>query len=208
MATATETTTPAAPTVLHIGPEDHGRRLTLDAFVHADFEEGYLYELSRGVVDVTEIPGIHHGRIVFRLTRLFLLYGEAHPGVINYQAGGMECRLRLPGMASDRHPDQAIYLDPPPPGDQPWTRWSPHIVVEVVSKGGEERDFGLKREEYLLAGAREYWILDPKSRSLYVFTREGDTWVEAVVAEGARHRTPLLPGLEVDVSELLGPPEA
>ena len=41
---------------------------------------------------------------------MFILLRSAHPGVINYRAGGGECRLRLPGMQSDRHPDQAIYL--------------------------------------------------------------------------------------------------
>ena len=43
-------------------------------------------------------------------------------------------------MVSDRHPDQAIYLDPEPTGPRVWTRWVPHIVVEVVSPGGEDRE--------------------------------------------------------------------
>ena len=137
--------------------------MTLDEFIEADFEEGWLYELARGVVDVTEVPGLNHGRIVHRIARLFIHYDDAHPGVINYRAGGGECRMRLPGMQSDRHPDQAIYLVPPPARPQPWTRWVPHIVVEVVSEGGEERDYVEKREEYLRIGVPEYWILDPNS---------------------------------------------
>ena len=124
-----------------IGPSDHGRRMTLEEFVGAEFQGGWLYELARGVVDVTEVPGLNHGRIVSRLTEMFVLYHVAHPGVINYRAGGGECRLRLPGMQSDRHPDQAVYLSAPPPGKNLWTRWVPQIVVEVVSQGGERRDF-------------------------------------------------------------------
>ena len=107
-------------------------------------------------------------------------------------------------MVSDRHPDQAIYLDPPPPGDSPWTRWIPHIVVEIVSEGGEERDYVVKREEYLRIGVREYWIIDPGTRELRILSREGDVWAEAVFKEGAVYRTPLLPGLEVRLEELLG----
>src|SRR5947209_11316846 len=131
---------PMATTTRRIGPADHGQRMTLDEFIDADFEDGWLYELARGVILVTEVPGIPHGRIVGRITRMFVLYDEAHRGVINYRAGGGECRLRLPGMQSDRHPDQAVYLLPPPAGRNPWTRWVPQIVVEVVSEGGEERD--------------------------------------------------------------------
>jgi Uma2 family endonuclease len=190
-----------------IGPADHGRRMTLEEFLEADFEGGWLYELARGVIDVTEVPGINHGRIVDRVTEMFVVYRISHPGFINYRAGGGECRLRLPGMQSDRHPDQAIYLFPPPPGPKPWTRWVPQIVVEVVSEGGEERDYVEKREEYLRIGVTEYWILDPALRVMRVLQRAGDVWDEVVVPAGAMHRTPLLPGLEVRPEELLGPLE-
>jgi Uma2 family endonuclease len=188
-----------------IGPADHGRRMTLDEFIEAEFEEGYLYELARGVIDVTEVPGPSHGRIVRRVARLFDDYDDDHPGVISFAAGSGECRLRLPMMQSDRHPDQAIYLDPEPPGPHVWTRWVPHIVVEIVSAGGEERDYVEKREEYLRAGVREYWIIDPKARLMRVLQRAGDVWDEVVVAAGEIYRTPLLPGLEVRLDDLLGP---
>ncbi len=187
-----------------IGPADHGRKMPFDDFIEAEFQEGWGYELARGVVVVTDIPGIGHGRIVGRITRLFVLYEEAHPGTINYRAGGMECRLRLPGMQSDRHPDQALYLNPPPEGDQPWTRWAAEIVIEVVSRGGEGRDYEENREEYLRMGATEYWIIDPVLRRMLVHQRVGDTWQEAIIPAGEVYRTHLLPGLEVRPAELLG----
>ncbi len=180
--------------------------MAFEAFVEADFVEGWLYELARGIVVVTEVPGIHHGRIVSRLNETFVVYDISHRGIINYRAGGGECRIRLPGMKSDRHPDQAIYLSPEPKGPRVWTRWVPQIVVEVVSVSGEDRDYVEKREEYLRIGVLEYWILDPKRRRMLVLSRLGDVWEEAVLAENAIHRTYLLPGLEVNVGEILGPP--
>src|SRR3954447_1327528 len=113
--------------------------------------------------------------------------------------------MRLPGMQSDRHPDQAVYLLPPPPDESPWTGWVPEIIVEVVSPGGEDRDYVEKREEYLRAGVAEYWILDPIKRQLLVLQRAGDVWEEVVVAPGTVYRTRFLPGLEVRPEELLGP---
>ncbi len=151
--------TVTAPAALRIGPADKGRRMTLEQFIEADWEDGWLYELARGVVDVVEVSGPWHGRIVIRVARMFMQYDIEHPGIIRYQAGGGECRLRLPGMVSDRHPDQAIYLDPEPTGPNVWTRWVPHIVIEVVSPGGEVRAFVEKREEYLRIGAAR--VLDP-----------------------------------------------
>jgi Uma2 family endonuclease len=201
MATAT------LPTVTtRIGPADHGRRMTLDEFIEADWQEGWLYELARGVVEVTEVPAPSpHCRIVRRVAWMFMQYEHQHPGWIQYGAGGGECRMRLPGMVSDRHPDQAIYLDPEPPGPTVWTKWVPHIVVEILSPGGEDRDLIDKREEYLRVGVREYWILDPVERRLIVLSREGDTWEETIIPESGVYRTLFLPGLEVRPAELLGP---
>lgn len=56
-----------------LGPADQGRTLTLRQFLRADFEEGWLYELARGVLVVTEVPNPEHGLIVGRLARLFIL---------------------------------------------------------------------------------------------------------------------------------------
>jgi Uma2 family endonuclease len=83
----------------------------------------------------------------------------------------------------------------------------PQVVVEVVSKGGKQRDFIAKREEYLRAGVLEYWILDPSERKLHVLQRAGDVWEEVIVLPGAVYHTHLLPGLDLRPEELLGPAE-
>jgi Uma2 family endonuclease len=191
-------------TARRIGPADHGRRMSLDEFISADFEEG-LFELARGVVEVREVPGLSHGRIVDRVARMFILYDIEHRGLIEYQASAAACCIRLPEMQASRSPDQAVYLLPPPPGDDPWTRWIPEIVVEILNEESEHRDTVEKREEYLRAGVREYWIIDPKSRTMLVLRRAGDAWDGVLVPPGATYRTHLLPGLEVRPDDLLGP---
>ena len=151
-------------------------------FLQCMFAEGHLYELARGVVIVTEVPGIHHGRIVLRLSDLFAYYDREFPGLINYRAAGSDCQIRLPGMVCDRHSDFTIHLSPSPDeGPRIWTRWVPDLVVESVSEGGEERDYVEKRTEYLRAGVREYWILNPNTRVLHALQRAGDVWQEVTV---------------------------
>src|SRR3954449_11725961 len=93
-----------------VGPEHHGLAMSFDEFASADFIEGWLYELAREIVVVTELPGIVHEMIVGRLANLFDGVGVVHPGIIKYRAGVGHCRLRLPGLKSDRRMDQAIYL--------------------------------------------------------------------------------------------------
>jgi hypothetical protein len=135
MATATQPPPiEATPKLIpSVGPEQHGLSMAYEEFIEADFQEGWLYELSRGIVIVTQVPGIHHGRAVLRFVRLFIYYDDAHPGVINYQASGQDCRLRFPNMKSDRHPDQAVYLHADPKGPRLWERWMPDLAVDGAS---------------------------------------------------------------------------
>jgi Uma2 family endonuclease len=38
---------------------------------------------------------------------------------------------------------------------------APDLIVEVLSKGTEERDRGVKFKDYAAHGVTEYWIVDP-----------------------------------------------
>ena len=43
-----------------IGPADAGRRMSLAEFEYAEGAPGFLYELSKGVVTVMDVPAIPH----------------------------------------------------------------------------------------------------------------------------------------------------
>ena len=55
-------------TKTRIGPEDHGRTMSLEEFAEAEGKPGFLYELAGGVIQVVDIPGLPHGLIVFALS--------------------------------------------------------------------------------------------------------------------------------------------
>ena len=57
----------ATVNAIRIGPADHGRRMSLEEFREAEEEEGYRYELARGVLEVTLVPNDPHGVTVWRL---------------------------------------------------------------------------------------------------------------------------------------------
>ena len=133
-------------------------------------------------------------------------YKDAHPGVILRIGGGSEFQLWIPEMVSGRNPDLAIAFRGAP-RDQDGRR-PPFLVAEVVSGGraSNPRDYETKREEYLVFGLREYWIVDPRSRQVTVLVRAEEagraSWTERVfrgeeVIEGS-----LLPGFPGTVAHL------
>jgi len=185
-----------------VGPEDNGRRMSLADFDKARAKEGYLYELSRGVIIVSDVPDWPHLYQIDAAREQFSAHRGRHPEQISIIAGGSDCKVLLDDLQSERHPDLSIYLDPPPQAKNVWAEWIAAIVLEIVSKGSEHRDYVLKREEYLQFGIREYWILDVFKSEMLVLRRYGGTWKEEIVCPPKLYRTPLLPGLKFSCAKV------
>jgi Uma2 family endonuclease len=194
----------ATTTALRIGPADHGRAMTLDEFLEAEEEPGHRYELARGVLEVTEVPRDSHGQIVWNILGLLRDFQRDHPGRIRRCGGGDAFRLWLPGMISGRNPDVAVVLGGTPEDHR--GRRPPSLVMEVVSPGGEARDYQTKREEYLAFGIREYWIVDPGARKVTVLIRHGDVWIERIFTGEQAAAGVLLPGFALALADVWAEP--
>lgn len=190
-----------ATATIFISPADQGTRMRLADFEQAQAAPGHLYELAQGVITVVEVPGRRHLALVMALRRQLSAFDTQQPGVIHTYASGSECKIVLAELESERHPDLAIYRTMPPAADI-WASWIPEIVVEVVSPSSERRDYVDKRQEYLLFGVREYWIVDADKQSVLVLRRSGGRWKEQVLSPQQVYRTQLLPGFELSCAEL------
>lgn len=51
---------------------------------------------------------------------------------------------------------------------------APDLVVEVLSPSTQKKDKTLKLQKYLNAGVREYWIVDPKKKSIVAYVDDGE----------------------------------
>lgn len=152
---------------IKIGPADHGRRMSLADFDHAEVQEGHCYELGRGVIVVSDVPKKRHLFQVASLRKQLMSSDFAHAGKTQVIAGGSECKIMVVGYESERHPNLALYMTlPPEEGKLFWFTWIPELVIEVVSPGSELRDYQEKREEYLAFGVREYWVFEAAKREM------------------------------------------
>ena len=187
-------------TRVRIGPANNGRTMTLEEFKEAEEEQGFRYELARGVLEVTEVPDDPHGVVVSNAYDAISLYRRDHPGVILRYGGGSEFRFWLPRMISGRNPDLGVVLVGAP---KDWRgRRMPALAAEVVSRGSVQRDYEIKREEYLAYGLLEYWIIDPFKQIVTVLSRRGDSWAEAVFRDDQVIGSFVLPGLVTTVADL------
>lgn len=186
-----------------IGPEDDGRRMSLDAFDHAAGREGHIYELNKGEIEVTDVPHPRHFAQIQALRNQLVLYQETHPGIIHSITGSNDSKILLSADQSERHPDLSVYLSAPPDVEDVWSLWVPAIVIEVVSKSSAKRDYHDKPGEYLSFGIDEYWIVDHFKQQMTALTRWRGQWKQTAVKPTRKYTTHQLPGFSLDLKRVL-----
>jgi Uma2 family endonuclease len=182
-----------------IGPHHHGRKMSLKAFEFAQVEDGWLSELARGYVVVSEVANYYHGMQIIAINRQLWAFDAANPGRIHAILGSMECKLLIPKWESERHPDIAVYLSPPKGRKDRtiWRTWIPDLTIEVVSESSRDRDYTEKRDEYWTLGVKEYWIVNAKLAQVLVLRRGRSQWLEKTLRPGNVCETKLLPGFKL-----------
>jgi Uma2 family endonuclease len=188
-----------------LGPGDHNRQLSLDEFLHGDYEEGYRYEIIDGRLYVSPLPDLPEGRLDRWIDLKLVFYAQAHPEVINYVHAKPRVFVHARPRATVPEPDVAAYRDFPVEADLREVQWqnvSPVLVVEVLSADDPDKDLVRNVDLYLqVPSIREYWVLDgltdPNRPTLIVRRRHGKRWVVREYEAGQTFTTKLLPGFEL-----------
>lgn len=177
-----------------------GEVLSLEEFERLPEEEG-KGELVRGRV-VREPPaGMEHGRIAARLAALLQRFvREKKLGEIFGAETGFVLDEDPPTV---RAPDVAfVARGRLPEGDLPtgFGRLAPDLTVEIVSPSNTAAEIRAKVLDYLDAGTRAVWVVDPATRTVEVCRSREEIRIlrEADDLEGGD----VLPGFRIEVSEL------
>lgn len=190
-------------TPVKLGPELNGTSMTPAEFdAVEDVDELYVYELIRRVLVVSPSPLDTERGPNEMLGYLLLTYRHQHPRGSSLNWTLPEHTMKTAG--NRRRADRVIWAGL---GRMPDTRRDlPTIVAEFVSAGkrSRRRDYEEKRQEYQTAGIGEYWLIDRFQRIMTVFRNQAGRLSKKVIQEQEVYRTPLLPGFELPLSEILG----
>ena len=192
-----------APPQIVLGPGLAGIFLTPEEFdAIEEVDRDYRYELINGRLIVTPPPLEAERGPNEELGRRMLNYRDFHPqgsALDDTLPGASRCPPRQPPARRIGVIWAGLGRQPDPRGDLPT------IVVEWVSESKRDwqRDYVEKAEEYRALRIAEYWIFDRFRRTLTVCRGTPQAPEEQVVREGEIYRTPLLPGFELPLAELL-----
>src|SRR5260370_39191893 len=140
------------PTGTKLGPLDSGHPMTFKEFMHADYEEGYQYELIDGELYVFPMPNLPENRVEHWIGLKLQQYCLQRPDVINYLTNKARVIVSDQPRATVPEPDQAAYHNFPLQRPLKKLRWqdvSPILVVEVVSREEPYKDLVRNVKLYL-----------------------------------------------------------
>jgi len=180
-------------------PLREDERTVEDLYVMPD--DGYRYELQAGLLISEPLPGGRHGRVTAAVAEILRAHvKKLRLGVVFAGDSGF-ILARKPDTV--RGPDVAFVSRErfERSGDTVKAfAGAPDLAVEVLSPSNTATGMHAKVADYLAAGARRVWVVDPEVRAVTVYAsllwphvlREGD------VLEG----DDVIPGFQVRVGEL------
>jgi Uma2 family endonuclease len=162
-------------------------------------DDGKRYEIIEGELYEMPAPTLAHATVIANLITLLIplvakLGGRWFTAPVDVFFAG----------ADPVQPDILVILpDGPAQFERRGIEGAPDLVVEVISPSNRGHDLLLKRALYGRAGVREYWLLDPDTRTIEILTLAGDALRLAVAASGEdRPVSPLLGPLSTTADEL------
>ncbi len=166
-------------------------------------DDDYRYELVAGHLVREPPPGREHGSVAAVLVaHLYPFVHERRLGRVFGEAGYV--------LASDpdtvRGPDVSFVSASrlaALPRRGPYLAAAPDLAIEVASPGNARSEILAKVGEYLAAGGRAVWVVDPRRRTVTVHSprREAETLSSTGVLEGGS----CLPAFRLPVAELFEP---
>lgn len=180
------------------------RLMTVEEFARLPEDRHYRLELVRGRVVREPPPAWPHGRLVVKLIRCIDEFAEEH---------GLGLTSTETGFALYRDPDTLRAPDisflsnerAAKPGYRgPYQRIAPDLVVEVLSPSDRRRAILDKVNDYLGAGSRVVWVVDPK-RQIVTVHRPG-AGPKRLESRDVLRGDDVLPGFELPLVKLFGTP--
>lgn len=159
------------------------------------------YELLAGELVMAPAPRLFHQRVAMRLGALFHVFVQ-EKGLGEVFAAPCDVVLSdtdvvQPDLLFVSREREHVLRG----GDN--VRGAPDVVIEILSPATAARDRTFKRALYAKHGVKEYWLVDPDTRTVTVLLLEERRFaVAGVYGPGQNLTSPTLQGCAFDLDEI------
>ncbi len=171
--------------------------------VHRSRADINRYELIDGRIVMTPPAGQQHARVEIKLAQLINEHVEREKVGI---ALGSSAGYDLP--SGDTLEPDVSYISSarlaagPRTGPDQFLRAVPNLVVEILSPSTAKRDQTEKKDLYARNGVDEYWIVNPRRKTVTVYSLAKRAYAAGRTYARGTVRSRVLPKLRIEVERL------
>jgi Uma2 family endonuclease len=173
---------------------------TEDDLLQINTHEDVICELVNGIL-VEKVMATHEASVAAALIGFIAIFQRETKQKLGIPLGADGLLRLFPGRV--RAPDVSFLLKKSlPKGKLPKeaiASLAPDLAVEVLSESNSEEEMQLKMREYFQAGSKLVWLVDPKTRTVRVYTspRKSVLLTEDESVDGGK----VLPGFSLSIRE-------
>ena len=166
-------------------------------------------ELIDGFIHLMSAPLRRHAHVLSELSFLIRAVIKNNKGKCRIYQAPFDVRLPLHGSTDDDkiydvvQPDICVICDLTKL-DEKGCIGAPDLIVEILSPSTLKYDWNYKFNLYEAAGVKEYWIVDPKTKTTNIFLLQPDGQYDLGTVYECNQKAPvsILEGLEIDLNEI------
>ena len=143
-------------------------------YTEADYynlPENIRAELIDGQIYYMSAPSRVHQEILGFMFKKIAYYLDKKSGPCKVYPAPFAVKLFSEDDRNVVEPDISVICDPNKLTDRGCTG-APDWITEIISPGNSSHDYVRKLNLYMDAGVREYWIVDPLSKKIFVYHLE------------------------------------
>jgi Uma2 family endonuclease len=162
-------------------------------------DDGNFYELDEGRLIQMPPSAFRFSQVAYRLGSRIAVFVDQHGlGIYAGEQGGVRLRrnpdtVRAPDFSFVRR-ERAMDTG------RGYFPGAPDLVVEALSPSGRYTAVARKVAQYLAAGVRLVWVIDPEHRTAAVYRANGE--VIELGEDGVLDGEDVLPGFTLPLSEI------
>jgi len=188
---------------MSLSEKEEYKEYTYEEWLELDNNEDT--ELIDGIVYMRYGPGKHSGpsRRHQKISMAFsVIFGSFLLGKTCEVYADLPVRLNKDKDTTIR-PDISVICDIDKLDDR-GCNGAPDLIIEILSPSNPGTDMWVKYNKYLMAGVKEYWIVDPTKNEITVYILKDGKYHGTWFSEKDIIPVATLPGCEIDLSAIFG----
>lgn len=184
-------------------PNSEKKPVTWEEFrnIELDDNDPFIYELINGEIMKRTAPSLLHQRASGRLITAINNFLEEHPMGEAFTAPidmGLDEHNGLQPDLVFISKERSFLIE-----DGDYIKGTPDLVVEIISPGYVRRDRVEKKDIYERFAVREYWLIDPTSRTVEIYAmRDNAYYLHSFLEKEGKAVSIAMTGFEIEISRL------